>query len=125
MNYKKILLISASLGIGLIGLGYLVSPELMYSLYNIEISGTNQFNMVRGAYGGLFSGFAVLFLVGAFQQKFECTALVSLFVFMSGFAIGRVSGILFNGLPSALILCLLAFEIFYSACSAYCLFKSR
>ena len=122
MRFKKFLLISASLSIGIVGLGYFISPEFMYSLYNIEITSTNQFNMVRGAYSGLFISFSVLFFIGVINEKVEFTSLVSLFVFMCGFAVGRISGIVIEGIPSTLIICLLLSELFYSICSAYYIF---
>ncbi|MCG8325346.1 MAG: DUF4345 domain-containing protein [Thiotrichales bacterium] len=122
MNFKQFLLISASLGIGIVGLGYLISPEFMYGLYNIEIASVNQFNMVRGAYGGLFLGFSILFFIGAINEKIEFPSIVSLFVFMCGFAIGRITGIVVEGMPGILIICLLLFELFYSICSAYYIF---
>ena len=125
MSFKKILLISASLGIGSVGLGYLISPEFMYGLYNIEITSTNQFNMVRGAYGGLFLSFSILFFVGAFNKKIEFSAMVSLFVFMCGFAAGRIISIIIEGMPSFLIIGLLLFELFYLICCTYYLFSNN
>ena len=122
MNFKKILLISASLGIGVIGVGYLISPELMYGLYDIEINSINEFNMVRAAYGGLFLSFSVIFFIGAINEKISLLSLVSLFAFMSGFALGRITSIIIDGAPSILIFGLLLCELFYSITSAYFIF---
>ena len=49
----------------------------------------------------------------------EFTALVALCTFMSGFAIGRVASIAQDGAPGTMIYALLAFELFYTAASAY------
>ncbi len=125
MKFNKVLLISASLGIGVVGLGYLISPQFMYGLYNIDITSTNQFNMVRGAYSGLFLSFSLLFFVGAINEKIEFPAMVSLFVFMSGFAIGRITSVVLEGMPGFRIIGLLLFELFYSICSAYYLFSKK
>ena len=125
MNFKKLLLISASLGIGSIGIGYLISPVFMYGFYDIEILSTNEFNMVRGAYGGLFLSFSVLFFIGAFNEKISTLSLVSLFVFMSGFALGRITSIVIDGAPGIFITGLLLCEIFYSIASAYFIFLHK
>ena len=117
----KLLLISAGLAIGFVGLGYLGPAESMYARYSIEILSVNQFNMVRGAYGGLFLTFAALFLLGAFKDKYTFSALIGLLTFMFGFAIGRIASIIQDGNPSTLIYSLLAFEVFYSLASIYCL----
>ena len=119
MNLKKLLLISASIAIGLVGIGYLVSADSMYARYGIEILSINEYSMVRGAYGGLFLSFAALFLVGAVHERFTLSSLVALFTFMFGFAIGRIASLLIDGTPSQLIFSLLAFEVFYSLASAY------
>ena len=37
MKLKNVVLLSASIGIGFIGLGYLISPQSMYGLYGIDL----------------------------------------------------------------------------------------
>lgn len=121
MNLKIAVLLSASLGIGIIGLGYLISPQFMYGLYDIDLETINEANMVRAAYGGLFLGFAVLFLLGALRDQFAKPALIALLTFMAGFASGRIISIFLDGIPSLLILSLVVFEILYSALAVYLL----
>jgi nitrate reductase gamma subunit len=70
MKFIAFILLSAALGIGAIGVGYMLVPDWMYSLYGIGIESVNEANMVRGAYGGLFVASAVLFLLGALQAQF-------------------------------------------------------
>lgn len=125
MNLKNFVLVSASVGIGLIGVGYLVSPDFMYGLYGIEITSVNEFSMVRGAYGGLFVTFSILFLLGAIYPGLFVSSLVGLFTFMFGFALGRLSALLIEGEPSLIILGLILFEIIYSILSGYLLFGDR
>ncbi len=119
MTFKKTLLVTAFLAIGFVGIAYLTSADAMYGRYGIEILSVNEYNMVRGAYGGLFLGFAVLFLIGAVDDRLEFPSLVALFTFMLGFALGRMVSILMDGMPSSLILSLFAFEVFYSLASFY------
>lgn len=121
MKLKGVVLLSASIGIGLIGLGYLISPQFMYGLYGIELETVNEANMVRSAYGGLFLGFAALFFLGVRRDQLATPSLIALLTFMGGFAIGRVISIIVDGMPSPLVLSLLVFEIIYSALAAYLL----
>lgn len=118
MNLKLVVLISASLGLGVIGVGYLVSPQTMYGLYGIDLDSVNEANMVRGAYGGLFLGFAVLLFLGARRADLATPALVALLTFMAGFALGRIVSVVVDGMPSPLILLLIAFEVVYCALAA-------
>ncbi|MEM7585322.1 MAG: DUF4345 domain-containing protein [Acidobacteriota bacterium] len=121
MKLKSVVLLSASLGIGVIGLGYLISPQFMYGLYGIEIETVNEANMVRSAYGGLFLGFGILFLMGSLRDQFARPALIALLTFMASFAVGRIVSIVVDGMPAPLILSLIVFEIVYSALAAYLL----
>ncbi|MES9925741.1 MAG: DUF4345 domain-containing protein [Candidatus Thiodiazotropha endolucinida] len=121
MKLRIAVLLSASLGIGAIGLGYLVSPQFMYGLYGIGLETVNELNMVRSAYGGLFFGFAILFLLGALRANLAKPALIALLTFMAGFALGRIVSVLVDGVPSPLILSLIVAEIAYTALAVYLL----
>lgn len=124
LKLRALVLLSASLGIGTVGLGYLFMPQSMYGLYGIELESVNEANMVRSAYGGLFLGFALLFLAGARRERFGTPALVALLTFMAGFALGRVVSIFADGVPSPLVFSLIAFEIVYAALAAYLLSRT-
>ncbi len=125
MKFTAFILLSAAAGIGLIGSGYLVSPTRMYGLYGIALNSTNEANMVRGAYGGVFVSSALLFLMGGIHPQLTRSALIYLLVFMLGFAGGRTLSILVDGLPSVLILLLLGLEVVYSMLAAWALYRGR
>lgn len=118
MNLKNTVLLTASCGIGGIGLAYLIAPQFMYGLYGVGIESVNASNMVRGAYGGLFVAFSGLFALGVVRPGLANPALVGLLTFMSGFALGRLVSIVVDGLPSLLVLGLLALELCYSLLAA-------
>lgn len=119
MKFKKLLLLSASLVIGLVGIAYLLFADTMYARYGIEIFSVNEYSMVRGAYGGLFLSFSLIFLSGAIDDRFELLSLTALFTFMLGFALGRLVSIFLDGIPSDQVLSLLAFELVCSIASLY------
>ena len=121
MKLKSVVLLSASIGIGFIGLGYLISPQFMYGLYGIDLETVNEANMVRSAYGGLFLGLAVLFFLGVRRYQLATPALIALLTSMAGFAVGRVVSVIVDGMPSPLILSLIVFETIYAVLAAYLL----
>lgn len=123
MTLRTLVLLSAALGLGLIGLGYLAAPQVMYGLYGIDLETVNEANMVRSAYGGVFLALSVLLALGATKEHFARPALIALLTFMTGFALGRAVSVVVDGLPSALILALLATEITYAALATYLLAK--
>lgn len=125
MNFHRIILVSAALGIGTIGIGYVLSPASMYGLYDIGIESVNEGNMVRGAYGGLFVTSAVLFLLGAMQEQLKMPAFIYLLTFMLGFASGRTISIIVDGIPGGLILLLLGLEFVYIILASSVLYASR
>jgi uncharacterized membrane protein YjjP (DUF1212 family) len=124
MNLKIALLLSAALGIGTIGCGYVIAPQFMFGLYGISLQSVNELNMVRSAYGGLFVGFAVLFLLGAIRPLLSRPAMYALFTFMAGFAVGRIVSVVVDGRPSMLIAALMVLEVSYASAAAYFLFQS-
>ena len=123
MNLKNAVLLSAALGLGAIGCGYLVSPQLIYGLYGISLDSVNEFNMIRSAYGGQFLGFAVLFLLGATNPRLSKPAIVGLFTFMASFAGGRIVSAVVDGKPDRLVTAHIVLEILYAMAAAYVLLQ--
>ena len=121
MTLKNLILLSAALGVGVIGVGYLVSPQFMLALYGVSIESVNEANIFRSAYGGLFVAFALLFAYGAFRPAYSQAALLALAAYMGGFALGRIVSIAVDGVPSPLILGWLSIEVFYSSVAVYLL----
>lgn len=118
---KTAVLMSAAFGLGSIGLGYVVAPQWMYGLYGITLDSVNEANMVRSAYGGVFVAVAVLFFMGALRATLEKAALIALLTFMSGFAVGRIVSVCVDGVPSWLVLSLIALEVCYAALAMWLL----
>jgi hypothetical protein len=115
-------LLSAAVGIDAIDIGYVLSPRWLYALYGITIDSVNEANMVRGAYGGLFVSSAILFLLGAMQDRLTIQSMTYLLTFMVGFASGRTISIVVDGVPSALILLLLGLELLYIMLASFALY---
>ena len=67
---RSVLMVGA-LGVGVLALGYMISPAAMFSRYGIETTSINELNMVRAAYGGILGGLGVVFLLGALRAGFR------------------------------------------------------
>jgi hypothetical protein len=125
MNLKNVVLLSSASGLSAIGCGYLISPQLMCSLYGIGLESVDEFNMVRSAYGSQFLGFAVLFLLGAADPRLSKPAFVALVTFMASFASGRIMSAIVDGKPGMLVIVHIVLEIFYAAAAVYFLLQER
>ncbi|MDQ5852195.1 MAG: DUF4345 domain-containing protein [Chloroflexota bacterium] len=125
MKFSMFVLLSAAVGIGAIGIGYVLAPQWVYGLYGIGIDSVNEANMVRAAYGGLFVSSALLFALGATNEELTRSALIYLLVFMLGLAGGRMISVLVDGVPSGLIILVQGGVLVYITLASLALYRRR
>lgn len=118
MSWTRILLIAAALEILGVGLVYLIAPGFMVAQNGITLASVDHVHLVRAAYGGLFVTFGASFLLGALMPALERFALYGLLLFMGGFAFGRLTSILVDGLPGPTFLIALASELLFAGGAA-------
>ncbi len=107
---NRLFLLSASSGLIVIALAYGLMPaQSLPFLFDIDPTPINVTHIFR-AVMGLYLGFAMLWLVGAFNQKYQLSALYSLVVFMVGLAFGRLLSMTLDGVPNGLLLFYLFLE---------------
>lgn len=104
-----------ALTIGLIGLGYLWSPNRLLARYELETGGPAMDNMLRSAYGGLFVGMAAILALGALVPSRTRDALWFTLLFMGGFAVGRIVSLVRVGSPGRNVNALLGYEVVSTA----------
>ena len=120
MNLPFIILLSGAVGLGAIGLAYsLAVPAILLPPARKTGKSPTLVGRVRSAYGGLFLGFALFFALGAYKPAYEYAAMLSLLVFMAGFALGRVISFVVDGSPSLFYWSLFAIEIGYAVAALY------
>ncbi len=107
-------LIGAGVMMLVIGALNLVAPQMMMDVPKIQLTSTNHLHVIRAAYGGAYLGMAALFLLGLVRPEYRQTSLLSVALLFYGFAFGRVYSILADGLPVALYLAVLAFEVLFA-----------
>ncbi|HRK23852.1 MAG TPA: DUF4345 domain-containing protein [Beijerinckiaceae bacterium] len=108
---KSPVLIVAGLMMVVIGTLHLIAPQMMMETPGVALTSTNHFHIIRAAYGGAYIGIGVLFLLGAWCADFRRSSLLAVAVLFGGFAAGRLVSILVDGVPVALYLVVLAFEL--------------
>ncbi|MGF1807762.1 DUF4345 domain-containing protein [Aliivibrio sifiae] len=107
---NRLFLLSASSGLIVIALAYGLMPaQSLPFLFDIDPTPINVTHIFR-AVMGLYLGFAMLWLVGAFNQKYQLPALYSLVVFMVGLAFGRLLSMTLDGMPNGLLIFYLFLE---------------
>ena len=121
---ESIFLVFVAIGVFFASLGYGFLPSLtMPFLYDIEVTNTNLLNILR-AISGLYIALVTFWILGAYNSNLQLPALWSLTIFMTGLALGRVTSILIDGLPSSIFIFYLFIEIIFSLIG-YALLKGK
>jgi hypothetical protein len=121
---ESFFLVFVAIGVFFASLGYGFLPSLtMPFLYDIEATNTNFLNILR-AISGLYIALVTFWIIGAYNSNLQLPALWSLTIFMTGIALGRVTSILIDGLPSPIFIFYLFIEII-SGLIGYALLKGK
>lgn len=98
-NIKKNISLIISIFIAVqIGFIYGFKPNL---LFDIQLQTIDEHNVFK-AIMGLYLGFSLLWILGIFKNNLWQMAIVSNFIFMLGLAFGRITSLIFDGIPSLL-----------------------
>ena len=96
-NIKKNISLIISVFIAVpIGIIYGFKPNL---LFDIQLQTIDEHNVFK-AIMGLYFGFSLLWILGIFKNNLWQMAIVSNFIFMLGLAFGRITSLIFDGIPS-------------------------
>lgn len=111
MLVSRIFLLFIALGLGAVGVNYLIDPNILLARYDLAVTTTGMDNMLRSAYGGIFLAIAGYILLGAIRPDRTHDAIGLVCLLMAGAALGRLISIAVVGEPHMMINALLAFEI--------------
>ena len=124
MKKESFFLVFVAIGVFCVSLGYGILPNLtMPFLYDIEVTNINLLNILR-AISGLYIALVIFWILGAYNSNLQLSALWSLTIFMTGIALGRISSILIDGLPSPIFIFYLFLEIMFGFIG-YTLIKNK
>ena len=94
------------------GLFSLFRPEIMTSNLGVDISGPNGTFEIRGVFGGVSLGAAILCAAGAFKTTMTRPALWFLVAYMGGYCFARLASVGLGDLPTPGTWRFVAFEAF-------------
>lgn len=104
LRKEHFFLLIAALGLTPIALSYGILPEKSMSyLFDIDASNVNSSNIFR-AVMVLYIGMIILWVQGAFKERFTFPALCSLVVFMFGLSTGRILSLVLDGVAHPLLM---------------------
>lgn len=122
---QKLFLLVMALGIFPVALSYGVMPEyslpLLYGITDPDLPTQHVFRAVMGLYIGMI-GF---WLAGFLRSGLRVPALWTVFVFVTGIALGRALSLILDGWPGPLLLFYLVAEIVLAAASLWLIRLSR
>lgn len=110
-----IALAGAGLAMLVVGAQHLAAPQMMMATPGIELISVNHYHIIRAAYGGAYLGIAALFLSGLVRPALRSFALLAVAMLFGGFAFGRLVSLVLDGVPVALYLAVLTFEVVFAA----------
>ena len=111
----QVTLWGAGLMMFVVGALHLIAPQMMMDPANIALTSANHKHIIRAAYGGAYLGIATIFLIGALRPRYRGASLGAVAILFCGFAAGRIVSIISDGVPAALYLTVLAFEVVFAA----------
>lgn len=92
----------------------LVNPQSVMDFVDVSLDNISAKNSIRAYYGGVNLALALFMMYGAFKMRRE--ALLFLILYGSGFVVGRIYGILVDGLPRSFYINLVDDRICGSCC---------
>lgn len=125
MNTAKFSIILTSLIYFVIGVMFLSAPVYWASGIDIELTSNTAIIDLQATYGGCMFALGVFFLYCLKNSQLIRVGLVLQAITLGGFAIGRVIGILMNGVPKPVIFYLMIAEISGILLAIYCLWQFK
>lgn len=111
MSRRQVFLLVAAIGLLPFALSYGLAPgRSLEFLFDVSIENVNGTHMFR-AIMGLYLGFILFWIIGAFREDVRQAALYSVVVFMFGLAAGRSLSLLADGFPNWLLVTYLVVEL--------------
>jgi Domain of unknown function (DUF4345) len=109
LKNQIILLRAAAVAFDLFGLAYFFMPIQMSALLGAQLTQPGAVGDVRAVYGGLSFGLSILFWLCANPAEAR-TGLKALLLTCGGLAVGRLVGLVLDGMPAPFGLALLGVE---------------
>lgn len=117
--FPKILLGLLGLAFAKTGIETLINPQAVLDQVGITLDNPSALSSMRAVYGGMHLVFGLFCLYGIFCNQAAALTLVVLYT--AGFTLGRLSGILVDGVPNSFVTTWLFTEIASGALATWAL----
>jgi hypothetical protein len=121
--FTKIFLIIVGLAFLNVAVQAFINPQSVMDFVGVSLNNISARNSIRAYYGGVNLTFALFLIYGAFKNK--PTALILAALYGGGFVLGRIYGIVTEGMPSNFIFTWLCIESVLTAISLFLLLKIK
>jgi hypothetical protein len=121
--FPKILLALLGIAFCKTGVETLINPHVVLAQVGIVLDNASALSSMRAVYGGMHIAFGVFCLYGILIKPEAPLVLVILYV--AGFVVGRVSGILLDGRPNDFVITWLLIELSSGALATWALILLR
>ncbi|RAJ05124.1 uncharacterized protein DUF4345 [Chitinophaga skermanii] len=115
--FTKIFLCLIGLAFLKVGIETFMNPQAVVANVDMVLNTNSALSTIRAVYAGMHFVFGAYCVYGAF--KAPANALGLLILYAGGYVIGRLSGILIDGMPNQFVLTWLGTEVFTLAVSLY------
>jgi len=117
--FPKILLGLLGLAFCKTGIETLINPQAVLAQVGIVLDNASALSSMRAVYGGMHLAFGAFCLYGIFRNPE--TPLVLVILYVTGFVVGRLTGIIVDGKPNEFVVTWLLTEIASGALATWAL----
>lgn len=121
----RLFLFIMGVGFAVFGTFALLNPLPLVASFGLEATGRHAAYELRGIYGGVSLGGAVLFTLGALYQSLRRPALIFLLTYAGGYVFARIIGVFFDGLPEPYFFIFIGFEVVVAAIATVLLVQDQ
>jgi hypothetical protein len=111
MTFTRIVLLGSTAVFGVIGVGFMLFPQVLSSLVGIALTDVTADNDFRAVYGGVPAGLAVFLVLALRRREWELPALYVVLLTLGGLAASRVLSWLIAGWPAPIAFGLHGMEV--------------
>ena len=124
MTLTRAFLLFQGIGFGLFGIYMFLNPQVSMEMLGAPSMSNMGLYEMRGIYGGVSIGAAILFLSGFFKADMQRPALYFVLAYTGGYILARAAAIPLDGMPTGKMPFFIGFE-FVSALIAMFLLRRK
>ena len=123
MTATRIFLILQAVLFGVFAVQAIMDPVGYVAQWGMNVSGRHGAFELIGVYGGVSIGATIICVMGVLWPKYAQTALAFIVIYLGGYLIGRVLGIILDGIPEGIFWFFIGFESISFALSLFFLLR--